>query len=189
MAFTKKSYDEFESKMRVVSRRGKGVTMSGDSPALFASETMPRRRASSHQAPGPQTVAKMKARQSARIREIAEVLVEGGLVTLDAQADALGLCRSTAWTILKSSHKSSGLSAKVISRILAEPQLPERVRTTLHKYVEEKASGRYGQRKNAVNLSPPFRANGWSSRRKHEVSAAAAATDARPAIWQILWVR
>ena len=37
MAFTKKSYDEFESKMRVVSRRGKsfyGVTMSVDSPLL-----------------------------------------------------------------------------------------------------------------------------------------------------------
>ena len=106
-------------------------------------DLMPRQRTNSHDSRRP-LIAEMKARQSARIRDIAEALVEGGLVTLDAQADALGLCRSTAWTILKSSHKSSGLSAKVISRILAEPQLPERVRATLLKYVEEKASGQYG---------------------------------------------
>ena len=129
-------------------------------------------------------IAEMKARQSARIREIAEALVEGGLVTLDAQADALGLCRSTAWTILKSSHKSSGLSAKVISRILAEPQLPERVRATLLKYVEEKASGRYGhsaktRRKFITALSSKRLEQQAEARR---VKAAAAATAARPAV-------
>ena len=147
MAFTKKSYDEFESKMRVVSRRGKsfhGVTMSGDSPALFASETMPRRRASSHQAPGPQTVAKMKARQSAKIQEIADALISAGFNTLDQQADILGVCRSTAWTLLKSTHKGSGLSAKVISRMLTVRQLPPLVRRKILEYVEEKASGQYG---------------------------------------------
>ena len=145
MAFTKKSYDEFESKMRVVSRRGKsfyGVTMSVDSP--YASETMPRRRVSSHQAPGPQTVAKMKARQSAKIQEIADALISAGFNTLDQQADILGVCRSTAWTLLKSTHKGSGLSAKVISRMLTVRQLPPLVRRKILEYVEEKASGQYG---------------------------------------------
>ena len=144
MAFTKKSYDEFESKMRVVSRRGKsfhGVTMSVDSPA---SETMPRRRISSHQAPGPQTVAKMKARQSAKIQEIADALISAGFNTLDQQAEILGVCRSTAWTLLKSTHKGSGLSAKVISCMLAVRQLPPLVRRKILEYVEEKASGQYG---------------------------------------------
>ena len=144
MAFTKKSYDEFESKVRVVSHGGKsfyGVTMSVDSPA---SETMPRRRVSSHQAPGPQTVAKMKARQSAKIREIADALISAGFITLDEQADILGVCRSTAWTLLKSTHKGSGLSAKVISRVLTVRQLPPLVRRKVLEYVEEKASGHYG---------------------------------------------
>ena len=146
-------------------------------------DLMPRQRTNSHDSRRP-LIAEMKARQSARIREIAEALVEGGLVTLDAQADALGLCRSTAWTILKSSHKSSGLSAKVISRILAEPQLPERVRATLLKYVEEKASGRYGhsaktRRKFITALSIKRLEQQAEARR---VKAAAAATAARPAV-------
>ena len=105
---------------------------------------MPRRRASSHQAPKPQSVGKMKARQSAKIREIADALISAGFPTIDAQAKILGVCRSTAWTILKSTHKGSGLSPKVISRILAVRQLPSHVRTKVLEYVEEKASGHYG---------------------------------------------
>ena len=147
-------------------------------------DLMPRQRTNSYDSRRP-LIAEMKARQSARIREIAEVLVEGGLVTLDAQADALGLCRSTAWTILKSSHKSSGLSAKVISRILAEPQVPERVRSTLLKYVEEKASGRYGHhsaktRRKFITALSTKRVEQQAEARR--VKAAAAATAARPAV-------
>ena len=125
--FTKKSYDEFESKMCVVSPRGRysnGAMMSVDGPAIPVSEAMPRRRVSSHQAPNPQSVGKMKARQSAKIREIADALICAGFPTIDAQAKILGVGRSTAWTLLKSTHKGSGLSAKVISRILAVRQLP-----------------------------------------------------------------
>ena len=66
--------------------------MSVDSPALFVSETMPRRRVSSHQAPGPQTVAKMKARQSAKIREIADALISAGFNTLDAAGETFSGC-------------------------------------------------------------------------------------------------
>ena len=87
----------------------------------------------------------LKARQSAKIREIAQALVSEGFVTLTEQAEALGLRRSTAWTILKSKHKSSGLSARIITCMLAARQRPL-VRAKILEYIEEKASGRYGHR-------------------------------------------
>jgi len=54
-------------------------------------------------------VAEMKARQAAKIRELGHALVDSGFMTLDEQAKALGLARSTTWTILRASHKGSGL--------------------------------------------------------------------------------
>ena len=91
--------------------------------------------------------ADMKARQSSKIRELGDVLVAMGFETLDQQAEALGLARSTTWTILKGNHKASGLSATVINRMLAAPQLPASVRTTIHEYIDEKAAGLYGHSK------------------------------------------
>jgi hypothetical protein len=91
-----------------------------------------------------QFVADMKARQSAKIKELNDALVTAGMCTLAEQADALGLSRSTTWSLLKGCHKSSGLSAKTINRILAKPQLSPQVRKTILEYVEEKAEGRYG---------------------------------------------
>ena len=52
----------------------------------------------------------MKARQCAKIREIREALCAAGYVTLNKQADGLGLARSTAWTVLRAGHKASGLT-------------------------------------------------------------------------------
>jgi hypothetical protein len=118
--------------------------MTVNSHALLTSDAMSKRQVSLYRSPGAQTVAKMKARQSAKIREVAEALASQGIVTLDAQAEALGLCRSTTWTIVKSSHKSTGLSATVISRILAAQQLSPLVRSKVLEYVEEKVVGRYG---------------------------------------------
>ena len=86
----------------------------------------------------------MKARQSSKIRELGDALVAAGFRTLNQQAEALGLARSTTWTILKANHKASGLSAAVIKRMLAGPQLHPLVRAKLLEYVEEKAAGRYG---------------------------------------------
>src|SRR5207248_8580275 len=108
---------------------------------LLTRDAMARRRVGFHQPPGEQSVAKMKLRQSAKIRDIADTLAAAGFVTLDAQAKALGLGRSTAWTILKSCHKGSGLSAKVIRRILTKKQLPHAVRAKIFEYIEDKASG------------------------------------------------
>ena len=93
------------------------------------------------------TVAKMKERQARKIRELGDALVSEGFLALDQQADALGLCRSTAWTILRANHKSSGLSAAIINRMLAAPRLPPLVRATIFEYVEEKLAGSHGHSK------------------------------------------
>jgi hypothetical protein len=110
--------------------------------------------------------ARMKARQFSKIRELVEAVKSAGLLALDEQAKALGLPRSTAWTIRKASHKASGLSASIINRMLAAPELPPLARTKILEYVEEKAAGLYGgspkqRRKFAARLSigklPVFR--------------------------------
>jgi hypothetical protein len=112
--------------------------------ALVKLDLMPRQRTTSYHSHRPQSTADMKAQQADKIREIAHALVSAGFSTLDAQAHALGLCRSTTWTILKCNYKASGLSAKVISRILAVRQSPPVVRAKILEYVEQKASGHYG---------------------------------------------
>ena len=88
--------------------------------------------------------SKLKVRQRSKIAEIRAALVEAGLVALDEQAATLGLSRSTAWSILKPSHKSSGLSAHTICRILRSPRLPGRVRQRILEYMQEKIEGLYG---------------------------------------------
>jgi hypothetical protein len=97
------------------------------------------------QRPLPLTT-RMKTRQSSKIRELAEAVESAGFLTLDEQAKALGLSRSTAWTIRKAIHKASGLSASIINRMLAAPELPPLARTKVLEYVEEKAGGLYGSR-------------------------------------------
>jgi hypothetical protein len=84
------------------------------------------------------------ARQSAKIREIGDALCAAGHLTLDQQALALGLSRSTTWSILQAGHKSSGLSTHVINRMLAWPKLPPAVRSKIFEYVAEKREGLYG---------------------------------------------
>jgi hypothetical protein len=85
-----------------------------------------------------------KVRQAAKLRQVGEALRAAGISTLDKQAEALALGRSTAWTVLQANHKGSGLSAAVINRMLAAPRLPPPVREKLLEYVEEKAAGLYG---------------------------------------------
>ena len=90
---------------------------------------------------------KTKARQGARIKEIGAALTASGLFTLDEQARALGLSRSTAWVVLKANHKASGLTAATINRMLSSPVLRPSARATILKYVEEKLAGLYGHNK------------------------------------------
>jgi hypothetical protein len=92
-------------------------------------------------------VSDMKARQSAKLREFREALFAAGLRALDQQAGALGLSRSTTWTILKGNHKGSGISAAIINRMLRSPALPPLVRSKILEYIEEKTAGLYGDEK------------------------------------------
>ncbi|WP_407184997.1 hypothetical protein [Bradyrhizobium centrosematis] len=85
-----------------------------------------------------------RERQWAKIREITEALRIAGFESLDQQAAALGLSRSTTWSILSGQHKNSGLSTGTIARILSNEQVPTLVRKRLQEYVEEKAQGLYG---------------------------------------------
>jgi hypothetical protein len=54
-----------------------------------------------------------------KIKELEAALTASGVVTLDEQAKALGLSRSTAWAVLKANHKASGLAASTINRMLS----------------------------------------------------------------------
>ena len=85
-----------------------------------------------------------RKQQRLKIEEIGRTLVECGFVALEEQAYALGLSRSTAWTVIRAKHKSSGLSAMTINRMLATDHLPPRVRLKLLEYIAEKMSGVYG---------------------------------------------
>ena len=85
-----------------------------------------------------------RSRQWAKIREITESLRLAGFQSLDEQAEAIGLSRSTTWSISRGLHKNSGLSTTTIFRILGQKRLPAPVRKKLLEYVEEKARGLYG---------------------------------------------
>ena len=87
---------------------------------------------------------KQKAQQSLKIQEIGQALIAAGFDTLDKQATALEVPRSTAWTILKARHKNYGLSVKLINRMLASQHLPPLVRSKIIEYREEKTAGLYG---------------------------------------------
>ena len=96
------------------------------------------------------STAHLKARQRAKMREIVEALVAAGYDSLDSQAAALGLSRSTMWTIIKATHKSSGLSAKTLKRMLSAPGLHPLVRRKILEYIEERNDGRYGSTGNSL---------------------------------------
>jgi hypothetical protein len=63
---------------------------------------------------------------------------------LREQAKLLGLCPSTSHAVLQRNYKNSGLSAAIIKRMLACPNLPERARTIILEYNAEKIAGLYG---------------------------------------------
>ena len=90
------------------------------------------------------SISQMKATQCSKIRELRQALVDAGVLTLDQQAKSLGVSRSTAWAVLKGNHKSSGLSATLINRMLASRQLPGSARKIILEYVKEKSAGAYG---------------------------------------------
>jgi hypothetical protein len=98
----------------------------------------------SFQESGTAVVAEMKARQAAKIREIGQTLIDAGFLKLGEQSKALGLARSTTWTILRANHKCTGLSAAVIDRMLLSPGLPPLARQKILQYIADKLAGVYG---------------------------------------------
>jgi hypothetical protein len=93
----------------------------------------------------------MKLRQISKIKEIREALDSEGIRALDDQARALGLCRSTTWTVLQGAHKSSGLSALVLRRMLDSSYVPDSVRVKIQEYIAEKSAGLYGHSRTAIH--------------------------------------
>ena len=71
---------------------------------------------------------------------IADALIASGYTSLDQQARALGLSRSTAWTIVHAKHKVDRLSAKVSARMLKNPRLPPLVRAAFQQYLAESSA-------------------------------------------------
>ena len=60
-----------------------------------------------------------------------------GYTSLDNQAKALGLGRSTAWTIIRKKHKLGHLNAKTTESILANPDTPALVRAVIQQYLAQ----------------------------------------------------
>ena len=84
---------------------------------------------------------------SIELGRISEALISSGYTSLDQQAQALGIHRSTAWTIVKNKHKLGRLSAKTIDRILTNPGTPPSVRAVIQQYLAKRSDVVLGKRK------------------------------------------
>ena len=80
-----------------------------------------------------------KARQALELAEFRAALIAGGFDTINKQASALGLGRSTTWALLNR-DKRAGPSASVIKGILSSPSLPPVARRKIEEYVREKVA-------------------------------------------------
>ena len=78
-------------------------------------------------------------RRTVGLQQISEALIASGYTTLDQQAKALGISRSTAWTIIKTKHKMGRLHTKTTQRILANPDTPPFVRSVIKQYLAERS--------------------------------------------------
>jgi len=80
------------------------------------------------------------ARRTVPAQHIADALVGAGYASLDEQAKALGLNRSTAWTIIRTKHKLGYLNSTTTKRMLANSELPPCIRDVLQRYVADSAT-------------------------------------------------
>ena len=72
------------------------------------------------------------------IHLVADALIKAGYLSLDEQAKALGVHRSTAWTIMKTKHKLGMLNNKTVRSILAHPDTPVSVRVIIRAMLHRK---------------------------------------------------
>src|SRR5690242_2111004 len=71
------------------------------------------------------------------IQVIADAVIRAGYTSLDAQAKALGVNRSTAWTIMKTKHKLGHLNNTTVRCILANPNTPVSVRVIIRAMLQK----------------------------------------------------
>ena len=81
----------------------------------------------------------MPPKHTVKLQHISEALIASGYTSLDEQAKALGVHRSTAWTIIKAEHKCGRLNTKTTQQILANPETPPAVRAVIEKYLAERS--------------------------------------------------
>jgi len=74
-----------------------------------------------------------------RLQDIGDALVAAGYTSLDEQAKALGVTRSTAWNIVNGKNKLDRLARKTTKRILANPNTPPSVRAIIQQYLAERS--------------------------------------------------
>src|SRR4051794_8311918 len=86
----------------------------------------------------------IKLQQCAKIAELRQALLNAGFRSLADQALALGLCRSTTWSIMRAGHKATGLTGSIIRRMLSSSDLPPAARRIIEQYVAQKLAGAYG---------------------------------------------
>ena len=91
-----------------------------------------------------------RKQQRQKIEQIARTLAECGFVALDEQGLRPRFVAQHAWTIIRGTHKTSGLCASTINRMLATGRLPLRVRQKLLEYIAAKMSGAYGDREHRL---------------------------------------
>jgi hypothetical protein len=129
---------------------------------LAVSATQRHQQAADHEAPA--TLELLRAKQVETLRALRQALIANGIDSIDEQAKALCLPRSTTWFVLQSNYKCRGLNAAQVVRMLRSQRLPENVRSVIVRYVHERSIGAYGhtavmRRKFAVRLQKL----GWSS--------------------------
>jgi hypothetical protein len=88
---------------------------------------------------------------SKELERISDALISG-FISLVHQAKAVGLGRSTAWTIIKNKHKCGRLSVKTIKRILKNLDTPPRVRVIVEQYRSERFAGIRADRRTRANF-------------------------------------
>ena len=74
-----------------------------------------------------------------RLQDIGDALVAAGYTSLDEQAKALGVTRSTARNIVNGKNKLDRLARKTTKRILADPETPPSVRAIIRQYLAERS--------------------------------------------------
>ena len=89
----------------------------------------------------------MKAQQLLKIKELKVALIASEFLTLDQQAKAFGIARSTTRPVLGGKHKNRGLRVGTINCVVNNPKLPPTVRTKFLQYIKEKSAGLYGHSK------------------------------------------